>query len=62
MLPNNQVYRSSPPLLLLKLKLILHNDPAHNRLDSVRGKEAARARLPSKSKMHIRRTDTHEAG
>lgn len=62
MLPNNQVCRSPTSLLLLKLELILHDDPAENRLQSIRSEEATRTRLPPESKVHIRRTDAHEAG
>lgn len=62
MLPNNQINRPPTTLPLLKPEIILHNNPAKDRLDRIRGKEPARASLAPESKVHVRRTDTHETG
>lgn len=62
MLSNHPIPRSSSNLTILKLKVILHNDTAHNRLDRIRRKESSWTRLAPEPKVHIRRTDTDETG
>lgn len=48
--------------IALKFELIVHDNPAHDRLDCTRSEKSSWTSLPSKSKMHIRRADADEAG
>lgn len=59
LLSNPHIRRPLVPLPLI-LKLILRNNPAHNRLDRNRREEPTRACLASESEMHIVRADTDE--
>lgn len=58
MLPDDDITRPASSLTLLKLQVVVHDNPAHNRLDRTRCEEPTRTRLTPKSKVHICWADT----